>query len=163
MTPVVGAGIYEELALLCDFFLLGVVLAGSYDLLRLWRGIVPHNTFWVNVTDLFYWLYVAVVVFVGLNKKNDGRLRGFIFGALLVGMILWYVTVSKNITPRLIMILQKVRNILLSPFVRLAEAIEKKRKEELEKARVGWNCQKKAMKKRLKMVRKIVKISIRKL
>lgn len=163
MTPVVGAGIYEELALLCDFFLLGIVLAGSYDLIRLWRGIVPHNTFWLNVTDLFYWLYVAVVVFVVLNKKNDGRLRGYIFGALLFGMILWFLTVSRNLTPRLIVILQRARNFLLRPFLQLAKAIDKKKEEKLIKARFGWNCQKKAMKKRLKKIRKIVKIGLRKL
>ena len=70
----VSAGIYEELALLCCFFLVGVFLAASYDILRILRGIFLHGTFLINLEDLLYWIYVTIVVFVELYEKNDGRL-----------------------------------------------------------------------------------------
>ena len=62
----VSAGIYEELALLCCFFLVGVFLAACYDVLRIIRGIIPHGTFLINLGDLVFWIYVAAVVFFQL-------------------------------------------------------------------------------------------------
>ena len=44
----VSAGIYEELALLGFFFLVGVFLAASYDVLRILRGIIPHGSLLVD-------------------------------------------------------------------------------------------------------------------
>ena len=66
----VSAGIYEELALLCCFFLVGVFLAACYDVLRILRGIIPHGTFLINLEDLVYWIYVAVVVFVEIGRAS---------------------------------------------------------------------------------------------
>ena len=60
----VSAGIYEELALMCFFFLLGIFLTACYDVLRIFRGLIPHGRLMVNLEDLIYWIYVAVVIFV---------------------------------------------------------------------------------------------------
>ena len=68
----ISAGIYAELAILCSFFLVGIFLAASYDVLRILRGLIPHGKLLINLEDLIYWIYVAVVVFVQLYEKNDG-------------------------------------------------------------------------------------------
>ena len=149
----VSAGIYEELALLCCFFLVGVFLAACYDVLRIIRGIIPHGTFLINLEDLVYWIYVAVVVFVQLYDKNDGRLRGYVFGGLLAGMILYACSFSRICVPYIIRFLQRVLRVLLGPVHRAAAFLRKKRKKGQEYCGKRWACQKKRLKKLWKMVK----------
>ena len=149
----VSAGIYEELALLCCFFLVGVFLAASYDLLRILRGLIPHSGFLINLEDLLYWIYVAVVVFVQLYEKNDGRLRGYVFGGLLAGMVIYAVSFSRICVPPLICFLQRVLGFLFRPVHRAAAFLHKKRKKGQEYCGKVWNCQKKRLKKLWKMVK----------
>ena len=113
----VSAGIYEELALLCCFFLVGVFLAACYDVLRILRGIIPHGTFLVNLEDLVYWIYVAVVVFVELYDKNDGRLRGYVFGGLLAGMILYACSFGRFCVPYTDVVIPAERRTMLATFM----------------------------------------------
>ena len=47
----VSAGIYEELAIVSCFFLVGIFLAASYDILRMFRAFVPHGIFWINLEE----------------------------------------------------------------------------------------------------------------
>ncbi len=155
----VDAAIYEELALLCSFFLIGICLAASYDVLRIFRAIICHSAFFINLEDLLYWLYVAVVIFVQLYDKNDGRLRAYLFGGLLLGMILYAVSIGRICTPVLIRLVKRVVSVFLAPVRRFTAVLHKKRKKGLEYCGKLWVCQKK----RLKKFWKMVKMSVNKL
>ena len=150
---VVSAGIYEELALLGCFFLVGVFLAASYDVLRILRGMIPHSAFFINLEDLLYWIYVAVVVFVQLYDKNDGQLRGYVFGSLLAGMLIYAASFGRICVPPLIRFLQRVLGVLLRPVRRLAAFLHRKRKKGQDFCGKVWTCQKKRLKKLWKMVK----------
>lgn len=149
----VSAGIYEELALLCCFFLVGVFLAASYDVLRIFRGLVPHGTFLINLEDLLYWIYVAVVVFVVLYDKNDGQLRGYVFGALIVGMTVYGCSFSRICVPPIICLLRRVLGFMLRPLRRGFAFLGAKRRKGQDFCGKVWTCQKKRLKKLWKMVK----------
>lgn len=155
----VSAGIYEELALVCCFFLLGIFLAASYDVLRIFRGLIPHGKLLVNIEDLLYWIYVAVVIFVMLYEKNDGQLRGYVFGGLLVGMAVYECTFSRICIPPIISFLRRVFGFLLKPVRRLLRFLHAERKKGGAYCEKVWACQKK----RLKKIWKVVKIGLYKL
>ena len=38
-----------------DAFLAGVFLAVCYDVLRIFRNIADHSTFWIGAEDILYW------------------------------------------------------------------------------------------------------------
>lgn len=149
----ISAGIYEELALLSYFFLVGVFLAASYDVLRILRGIIPHGSFLVNLEDLLYWIYVAVVVFVKLYDKNDGRLRGYVFGGILVGMVVYAGSFGRICVPKLIRILQRICGVLMKPLHHMAAYLRKERRKGQDFCGKVWTCQKKRLKKFWKMVK----------
>ena len=155
----VSAGIYEELALLCCFFLVGIFLAASYDVLRILRGLIPHSAFLVNLEDLVYWIYVAVVVFLELYDKNDGRLRGYVFGGLLIGMVIYAATFGRICVPCIIRFLRGVLGVLLRPVKKVCRVLHMKRKKGQDFCGKVWTGQKK----RLKKLWKMVKMSLRKL
>lgn len=149
----VSAGIYEELALLCCFFLVGVFLAACYDVLRILRGLIPHNKFFINLEDLIYWIYVAVVVFVELYDKNDGRLRGYVFGGLLAGMVIYACSFGRICVPPMIRFLRRVFGFLFGPLRRLAAFLGRKGRCGRDFCGKVWTCQKKRLKKLWKMVK----------
>ena len=68
--------IQDEAALALMSFLLGAVLMVSYDLLRLFRLLVPHGSLWTGLEDIFYWIYCAVMtfslLFLGEQRRGTG-------------------------------------------------------------------------------------------
>lgn len=78
-------------------FLLGLFLMGSYDLLRLFRFLIPHGELWRGLEDLGYWIYSAVMTFSLLFYANSGVLRGYVIVSVFAGMILYDRIVSRNV------------------------------------------------------------------
>ena len=72
----------------------GILLLVIYDLLRIFRRIVPHGVLAVSVEDIFYWISTALLIFQLLYQENDGALRGYALVAVALGMLLYHRTVS---------------------------------------------------------------------
>lgn len=89
--------IYFEAELAVHSFLLGIILMVSYDLLRLFRLLIPHHVLAVGAEDFLYWLYCAVLTFLLLFYANSGELRGYVIAGVFLGMILYDRLVSKNV------------------------------------------------------------------
>lgn len=89
--------ILDEAELSVLSFLLGVILMVSYDLLRLFRLLVPHGNLWTGLEDFLYWIYCAVMTFSLLFWENSGVLRGYVIACVFSGMILYDRIVSRNV------------------------------------------------------------------
>jgi spore cortex biosynthesis protein YabQ len=155
----VDADIYRELAVFCSFFLTGLFLGASYDLLRLLRGLIPHGDFLVNLEDLLYWLYAALVVFYMLYEKNDGQLRGYVFLGLVLGMALYGATVARLCVPPLVRLLRRFRQRLLAPVRRFRGFVG----AYVHRFRMICGKHADSRKKRLKKFGRIVKMGVSKL
>ena len=89
--------IQDEAALALMSFLLGAVLMISYDLLRLFRLLVPHGSLWTGLEDLFYWIYCAVMTFSLLFWENSGVVRGYVIACVFLAMAAYDRIVSRNV------------------------------------------------------------------
>ncbi len=72
-------------------FLLVSILSGAgmilfYDIFRIFRRVIPHGTVWIAIEDFFYWVSCAVLIFAMLYQENDGLIRGFAMGGMVIGM-----------------------------------------------------------------------------
>ena len=83
-----------ELQLFFKAFLLGVLMMISYDVIRIFRRLIPHGTAAVAVEDILYWLICGVSIFRMLYLENSGAIRGFAIAAVVLGMLL-YLQVAK--------------------------------------------------------------------
>ena len=92
--------------------LMGMVLAVVYDLLRIFRRIVPHGNVLIGIEDFFFWIWTAFWSFSVLYRENDGSLRMYTIIAMGIGMILYHQTLSnllvKILGDRLGRILKKI-------------------------------------------------------
>lgn len=91
---------------------MGIFITFIYDLLRIFRRVVPHSGFFVSAEDLFFWIYCGGEVFLLMYHKSDGTLRWFaVFGAL-AGMFLYRKLVSPYFVKYVSLALNKVLNVL---------------------------------------------------
>lgn len=93
----VSETIGQETCFLGIAVLVGAALFLFYDFLRIFRRIVSHSNFWIGIEDFCYWILYTGVVFVMLYQKNDGMVRGFAIGGLALGMLLYFLLLSRYV------------------------------------------------------------------
>lgn len=112
-----------ENVLLLHALLLGVFITFVYDLLRIFRRVVPHNGFFVSLEDLAFWIYCGAEGYLLMYHESDGSLRWFaVLGAmagmflykkLLSGLLVRYVSLALN---KALGALGSIAGFLLKPF-----------------------------------------------
>ncbi len=104
--------IYHEIQFLLHSFLLGIIITFVYDNIRVARRVIPHNTFFVSVEDLFFWIFVAVYIFLLQHRENNGIFRWFSVIGAFVGMILYRRIISGFYIKNMTIVLRKLLKIL---------------------------------------------------
>lgn len=84
----------QELLLFLNAVWIGIVLLILYDILRIFRGVIPHSGTWITIEDLCYWILCAVYIFCRMYQENHGMIRLFVFAGILLGMLCYHCTLS---------------------------------------------------------------------
>lgn len=87
-----------------------------YDLIRIFRRIVPHGTWAVAIQDVCYWLLTAFLIFQLLYRQNDGAVRGYALFAVGAGMLLYHRILGSRIVEPVSGALKRILGIVLKPF-----------------------------------------------
>ncbi len=148
----VSAAISEQAASLGVSILIGGALFLLYDIFRIFRRVVPHGNLWIGVEDFFYWLCCTAVVFVMLYRENDGMVRGFSIGGIVIGMLFYYLLLSRFVIRINVMVFGTVFRLLGKMFGTILLPLRKHGKKFIHFFR-----------KRLKKVYRAVKIGLCKL
>lgn len=136
-------GILQELEFFGLALLRGILILAIYDVLRIFRRIVPHRVWSISVEDVLYWIGTAFLIFQLLYRENDGAVRGYALLAVAVGMLLYHQTVSNWLVCHLAGILKCILSVVLKPFRLIGRKI-------VQVFRVAFRFQKKKLKKQLK-------------
>lgn len=87
--------------------LMGVFITFVYDLLRIFRRVVPHGSFLVSLEDMVFWVYCGTEVFLMMYHEGDGGLRWFAVIGAMCGMYLYKKLVSEWFVKYAALILNK--------------------------------------------------------
>lgn len=120
-----------ELQLLAASLTVGICLMMVYDGLRLFRTLIPHGNFWTGIEDAVYWAGSSITTFLLLFGQNDGILRWYAIFGVLMGMLVYNLTVSRI----LLRLLKKVEKYLTIRKIK-PQKIRQKQLEEEEKQRL---------------------------
>lgn len=136
----VSETIGQEALFLGVSFLIGAALFLLYDILRIFRRIVPHGNIWIGFEDFLYWMICTGAVFIMLYQENDGMVRGFAIGGVVIGMISYYFLLSRFVIKINVLVLKtvlgffkKVFGFLLGPFFKIWKKIWSFLKKRLKK------------------------------
>lgn len=108
-----------------QFFLIsilsGAIILLVYDVLRIIRRLIKHDSFFIALEDLFFWVVASLFIFIIIYKENDGIIRGFSVMGMAIGMVLYHFTLSELF----VRIITKVIHMLLSPLIFVINKIKK--------------------------------------
>ena len=101
-----------ELLLAADAFLAGVFLAVCYDILRIFRNIADHSSFWVGIEDILYWCASGIYLFNLIYRENDGMIRIYVLLFAGLGALLYHAGPSMILVKYISAILRKIGRFL---------------------------------------------------
>lgn len=101
----------NENEFLLHALLMGIFITFVYDILRIFRRVIPHNSFFISLEDLVFWIYCGAEVFLLMYHESNGTLRWFAVIGALVGMVLYKKLLSPFLVKYLSLALRKVLGI----------------------------------------------------
>ncbi|MGL5435070.1 MAG: spore cortex biosynthesis protein YabQ [Lachnospiraceae bacterium] len=81
--------IWMEAQLLFLSIVTGAALMALYDILRIIRLMIRHNSFVIGMEDFLYWLTAGIATFYLLYRENDGSLRFYVIVTVFLTMIIY--------------------------------------------------------------------------
>lgn len=103
--------------------LLGVVIGGGYDGIRIFRKVIPHSKVLISVEDGLFWIAVVFFIFTTMLQKNNGEIRVFSLLGIFLGMGFYFLLlspivqgVSDAIISAVSWVLRLLRDVVLMPF-----------------------------------------------
>lgn len=84
----------------------GVVPVGVYCVLKAFRNVFSHSSFWIALEDLLFWIAAALFAFAAVYRLNQGSLRWFLLFAMLLGAVLSGLVLAPAFTAILTWILK---------------------------------------------------------
>lgn len=148
-----------------QFFLISILWGGilmlAYDVLRILRRMIPHDSFFIALEDFFFWVIASLFIFAMIYKVNDGIIRGFSALGVVLGGVLYHYSISDFLVhtiTTLFHILMKFMKLLLTPFrfagqklLKLFRLINKRLfrlKNKLKSVKIALSVKKQALKKK---------------
>lgn len=105
----------DQLYIFIWAIIFGGLLGFFYDIIRVFRRILPHEKLAIGVEDIIFWFIAAIIIFGYIFNTNDGVMRGFIFIGLSLGVIIYMLLFSRifvEFTAKTIrIVLKKIRTI----------------------------------------------------
>lgn len=112
--------------------IMGIFITFLYDILRIFRRVIPHGDFMVSLEDIAFWIYCAAEVFLLMYHESNGTLRWFAVLGALSGMMAYRKIVSPFLVKyvslllrKIVSLLGKAAGILLKPLRVLAVRLKK--------------------------------------
>ncbi len=109
--------------------LVGAVMGVVFDFFRALRRKGNTKNIIVYMQDIVFWFIVAVIIITSSFMLNDGELRGYMLIAYLLGALLYMLILSNYIKGAFILLMNLLEDafkLLLKPFYKLTEKINKK-------------------------------------
>jgi spore cortex biosynthesis protein YabQ len=128
--------ISTQIALITFSFLSGLLTGLVYDIYRLAGGFRTANKFISFITDLLFWIFTAVFVFIFLLYTNSGHVGFYVYIYIFSGIFVYHKFISKaymNIQKSVIIFIGKIfriiKNLIFYPFALIFYKIKGKTKK----------------------------------
>lgn len=146
---------------------MGIFITFIYDILRVFRRVIPHGVFWVSLEDIIFWIYCAIEVFLMMHHESNGTLRWFAVLGALTGMLLYKKLISSffvkqvsGILQKIVHFLVKIVSFLLCPFRKVAKTTANTAQKAKQRAAHGGKQMKHLCKKKLTFFLKMLKMNL---
>lgn len=77
------------------FFLLGIVIGSIYDIFRVIRKNFKTSDFVTQIEDIIFLIIAGILMLCFILKFCIGEIRFYVFIAIFLGILLYFLTISK--------------------------------------------------------------------
>ena len=105
--------------------LLGIFLGITYDIFRILRSSIKHNTTIVFIEDMIFFLICSVATFYFMMNVSMGQIRIFILIGELIGAILYKITIGNFITKFIVSVINLIKKTIVCLYKMLIKPIIK--------------------------------------
>lgn len=95
--------------------LTGIAVISVYDILRIFRRVVKHGVVAIGIEDFIYWVGSSFFVFHIIYIRNDGIIRGFAILAIVLGMLIYNVTISQILVKYISLVIKTIIGVIAAP------------------------------------------------
>lgn len=120
-----------ELILLREALFMGAGMFALYDLIRIFRRLLPHGILWISIEDLLYFAAAALWFFLRICKVNSGIIRFYFLLAMGAGALAYYLLLGRPLMSHISVLilrvkkgLKKIRKTITIKLVRLKKQNE---------------------------------------
>lgn len=85
----------SQFNLLIFSLLAGVITGVLFDLYRVIRGFEDPNRIITFFEDTLFWILTSIIIFIFLLKTNYAYMRGYVYGSIALGIIIYMGFISK--------------------------------------------------------------------
>lgn len=105
--------IIKELEVFFYSWVMGVGAAVLYDGIRIIRRIISHGVIFIAIEDLIFWVFSSYALFIMLMQEYSGKIRWFTIVGVMIGVILYRLTISDFLVRIISMMINKPLQFLL--------------------------------------------------
>lgn len=86
---------YTQGQIFIVFFILGIVIGSIYDIFRVARKNFKTSDFVTQIEDIVFLIVTGILILVSILKFCIGEIRFYVFIAIFLGILLYFLTISK--------------------------------------------------------------------
>jgi spore cortex biosynthesis protein YabQ len=101
------------------FSLTGVIIGALFDIFRVLRKSFKTADIITYIEDVLFWILTGILVLYNIWYFNDGEIRLFMFLGIIMGVLIYLLTLSRlfiNLVISIINIIKKIVKFLEIPF-----------------------------------------------
>lgn len=114
------------------FMINGIVIGIFFDVFRILRKSFKTSNIVTYIEDILFWLLTGLLLIYSIFVFNNGEIRGYIFIAIILGVLLYmfsisqyFIKISVNIINFIKKIIVRLLKIILTPFLFILKWIKK--------------------------------------
>ncbi len=97
------------------FILNGFAIGIIFDIFRILRRSFKTSDFITCIEDISFWILSGLLTIFSITIFNYGEIRFYIFIAIIIGVIIYMLTISKYFIKFNVTIITFLKNIILKP------------------------------------------------
>ena len=108
------------------FTIVGIVIGIVFDIFRISRKTLKTNDIITSIEDISFWIITGIIIIYSMYVFCDGELRFFMIIGIILGMIMYLLTLSKYVIKMSVFIINIIKKILITPmklFIKFAKRL----------------------------------------
>ncbi len=107
--------VYNQLFCLLIFTATGIVIGTLFDIFRILRKSFKTADWITYLQDILFWILAGCIMLFSIFTFNNGEIRSYVFIGMILGIIIYMLTISRFFVKSAVSIIKFIKKILSYP------------------------------------------------